>query len=160
MKNRRLEKIKKAIFVKPYIFYFLFSFFLFIGLNIFINKIYITGSILFNNLKLGIPFIALNVLVAFLIGVNISLMVMKFKELKMLKKKEGGLTFLAIFGAFLGGACPGCFVGLFPAFLGLFGISASLSILPLYGLELQMASAVILMISTYLLTNDVVCKVE
>ena len=86
--------------------------------------------------------------------------IIKFKEYKQLNKKGSGLTTLGIFAGFLGGACPGCFVGLFPAVLGLFGVSASLSVLPLYGLELQAISAVLLIISAYYLSKNPVCKTE
>ena len=67
---------------------------------------------------------------------------------------------LGIFAGVLGGACPGCFVGLFPAVLGLFGVTASLSVLPFYGLEIQAASIVLLIVAIFFLTKETVCKVD
>lgn len=78
---------------------------------------------------------------------------------KVNSKGGGGFTFVGVFGGVLGGACPGCFVGLFPAVLGLFGVTATLSILPLYGLEIQAASVGLLVFAVILLTRDTVCKI-
>ena len=160
MRNERFSKIKKVTLQKPYIYFFLFFLFLFILLNILINKVYVTREVLFDNLVYGIPFILFNIIIAGLVALNINLVIIKYREFKMLNKKGSGLTSLGIFIGFVGGACPGCFVGLFPAFVGLFGVSASLSILPFYGIELQILSAILLSISVYLLTNPVVCKVN
>ena len=160
MKSYRAKKIKEAVLTSPYFFYFVFIFILYIFLNIIINKLYITIETLFNNFKFAIPFVLFNILIAGLIAVNINLIIIKSKEFKLLNNKESSLTFLGVFGGFLGGACPGCFVGLFPAFLGLFGITASLSILPLYGLEIQIASALLLILSIYLLTKNPICRIE
>lgn len=160
MESYRAKKIKEVILTSPYFFYFVFIFILYIFLNIIINKLYITREVLFNNLKFGIPFILLNILIAGLIATNINLIIIKSKEFKLLNNNGKNLTFLGILGGFLGGACPGCFVGLFPAFLGLFGITASLSILPLYGFEIQIVSALLLILSIYLLTKNPVCEIE
>tara|TARA_Y100000310_G_scaffold163794_1_gene163585 strand:+ start:6018 stop:6494 length:477 start_codon:yes stop_codon:yes gene_type:complete len=156
----RFEKIKKVTLTKPYFFYFLISAGLFIVLNIYINKLNVTGPMfLFSNPKLGLPILFFIILIAGLIALNINLIIFKFKEIKSLNKKGSGLTFFGVFGGFLGGACPSCFVGLFPAVLGLFGISVSLSILPFYGLEIQAVSAVLLIISVSYLTKETVCKI-
>ncbi len=72
----------------------------------------------------------------------------------------GGVAAAGIFTGILGGACPGCFVGLFPAVIGLFGVSASLGVLPLYGLELQIVSALFLAGAIALLTRDATCKIK
>ena len=96
-------------------------------------------------------------LVAFLVAVNINLVIFKFRELGSIGIKAGGIGSAGVFGGILGGACPGCFVGLFPAFLGLFGISASLSVLPLLGLEIQIVSVILLVASMILLTRDNTC---
>jgi len=154
------SKIRRAILTKPYSLFFIFFFFFFIFLNLYINQVYVTKGVLFDNLRIGIPFVFFNLLVGSLIALNINLMIIKFKEYRSMNTKGSGLTILGVFGGFLGGACPGCFVGLFPAVLGLFGISASLSILPFYGLELQALSAGLLMISTYYLVRNPVCKVD
>ena len=154
------KKVRQAIFARPYSFYFILFFFLFIGLNIFINKVYVTGRILFTNLSIGIPFIIFNVLVASLVALNLNLIFIKYKDCKGLNKKGSGVVGLGVFAGLLGGACPGCFAGLFPVFLGLFGVSASLSILPFYGIEIQAVSAVLLMMGAYYISKDNVCDVK
>jgi|TARA_B100001971_G_C18201454_1_gene544858 hypothetical protein len=157
---KRLDKIKKVIVTKPYVFYFIFIFLFYIFLNVVINQIHITRGVLFDNLLYGTFFVIFNIFIAGLIAVNINLMVLRFKELKSINNGEKGLTSFGVFMGVLGGACPGCFVGLFPAFLGLFGVTASLSVLPLYGIEIQIVSALLLIGSAYLLTNDATCRVK
>ncbi len=157
--KQRFKKIKKVIFSRPYIFYFIFIFLAYIFINLIINKVTVPVISTYK-LKFIIPYLFLNILIAFLIAVNVNLIILKFREIKQLKTKDGGLTFMGVFGGLLGGACPGCFVGLFPAFLGLFGITASLSILPLYGIELQIGSVILLIVSLVLLTKNNICKIE
>jgi len=126
-----------------------------------VNKTYVTLPTLFTAYRISfvIPFIALSLITALLVGVNINLIILKFKEIKLLSG-IGGTASLGLFGGILGGACPGCLVGLFPAFIGLFGVSATLSNLPLFGLEVQIASAGFLILSMFLLTKDVTCKID
>ncbi|MBI2105826.1 hypothetical protein HYT56_03240 [Candidatus Woesearchaeota archaeon] len=158
--KKRLEKIKETNFRKPYVYYFLAIFFIYLLVNFFVNKIYVSTPLLFSyNLKIIIPFLFLTVLIAFLVAVNINLIIFKFKEVRGIKK-SGSVGFLGIFGGLLGGGCPSCFVGLFPAFLGLFGVTASLSSLPFFGLEILFGSAVLLLISIYFLTRDNICKIN
>lgn len=158
--NSRAKKIKQMIFTRPYIYSFVITFILYLTINFLVNDLSKTVLVLFNfNLNIVIPLLILNLLIASLIGININLIWLKFKEYRKINKEQG-LTFLGSFIGLLGGACPGCFVGLFPAFLGLFGVTASLSILPFYGLELQVISAVILIISIIFLTNEYVCKIQ
>jgi len=121
---------------------------------------YITAPLLFTyNLKIIIPFLFFSILVGLLVAMNLNLVILKFKELRQINK-ESGLTFLGIFGGLLGGACPSCFVGLFPAFIGLFGITASLSSLPFFGIEILIISAGFLLTSIFLFTRDNVCKIK
>ena len=156
----KLTKLKDAVLNKPYIYYFIIIIIVYTAINIIINKIYITAPLLFtNNLNIIIPYLLLSLVIAILVPLNINLIIIKFKELRQINKGSG-LTFFGVFGGVLGGACPSCFVGLFPAFLGLFGITASLSSLPFYGIEIQIASVIILTVSIYLLTGKNVCKVK
>ncbi len=158
--GRRLDKIKKAVSGR-YLFYFLISAGLFFVLNVFVNKLNVTlPPMLSGNPKLGFSILFFIMLVTSLIALNINLMIFKFKEVRGLSKKGSGLTMLGVFGGFLGGACPGCVIGFFPVFLGLFGISATLAMLPFYGMEIQAVSAGLLIISAFYLTKDNVCKVE
>jgi hypothetical protein len=101
------------------------------------------------------------ILVAGFVGLNINLLIMKFKDIKKISGKEGSITTLGIFLGIIGGACPGCIVGLFPAVLGFFGgAAAGLGILPFNGLELQAGSLILLIIGAKLLSKPNVCKID
>ena len=157
--NTRLERIKQATVQPPYLFSFIFIFLVFTGINVVANQLYVTTPVLFSyNLKIVIPYVFFAILVAGLIALNINLMILRYKERTV--NKEGGLTALGVFGGLMGGACPSCFVGVFPAVLGIFGFSISLSSLPLNGLEIQLVSALFLVIAVMFLTKDNVCKVK
>ena len=159
MSKNRKERIKTAIMKRPHVFYFIGIFLAYIALNLIINKFYETTNI-FKTFVLWfiIPFLFFNfLLIPFLVAFTINLSVLRFKEAGF--GSHTGATGFGIFGGILGGACPGCFVGLFPAFLGLFGVTASLSVLPLYGLELQILSAALLITAVIFLTRDIVCEV-
>ncbi len=163
----RIQKIKNVIVKKPFVFYFILIFLGYLGLNFLLNQSFITLPTLFKTYKFSfsISFAILTLITAILVAININLVIIKFKELKLLNdvkglKGSGGITSLGIFGGLLGGACPGCFVGLFPAFVGLFGITATLSNLPLFGLEIQILSSGLLILSTFLLTKDNTCKID
>ncbi|MAF36091.1 hypothetical protein CL622_03160 [archaeon] len=161
--TQRLNKIKQATITKPYVYLFFFVFFAYIGINTIINQIYVTIPTLFqNNLWIVIPFVAFSLITALLVALNVSLVVIKYKELKQITsiQKQGGIAGIGVFGGLLAGACPSCFVGLFPAFLGFFGVTASLSSLPLYGIEIQILSGVLLTVSAFLLTRPNVCKIK
>lgn len=155
------KKMRQAIFARPYFFYFLFFFFLYLFFNIWANKIYITYEVIFYNPAFGIPLFLLMILVAGFVGLNINLLIMKFKDIKKISGKEGSITTLGIFLGIIGGACPGCIVGLFPVVLGIFGSAAAgLDILPFNGLELQAASLILLIIGAKLLSKPSVCKID
>jgi len=161
----RKQKLKDALSKKPYIFVFISTFIIYILLNLWINQVLVTN--IFSSLATWflVPFFLLNFLIVpFLVGLTISLVVMKFKDASFVAKRKakGGGTF-ALIGTFfgvLGGACPGCFVGLFPAVLGIFGVTATLSVLPLFGLEIQIFSSILLIVAIMLLTRETVCKVD
>ena len=161
MNKRRFEIIKKATIKKPYIFYFILMFLIYIAINIFVNKLYISLSVLKGfALWFLISFLFFNfLLVPFLVALTINLSILRLKEAGLLFGKEGGAIGMGVFSGILGGACPGCFVGLFPAVLGIFGITATLSFLPFYGLEIQLLSVILLLVAANFLTKDIVCKV-
>jgi len=94
-------------------------------------------------------------------GINISLLVYKLKEFAA-DKKSSMMSGFGIFAAALANGCPGCFAGLFPLVLSIFGVSATLSILPFNGLELQGLSAVLLGASIFFLAGKTqnVCVIK
>ncbi len=158
-----MEKIKRAL-SGPYFFSFIFIAIGYLVINGLINKTITNNFAVLKTYSLSflIPYITLNILVAILTGITINLVVMKIKEWREFKKvnKAGGVAAVGVFTGLLGGACPGCFVGLFPTVAGLFGITASLGVLPLYGLELQIISVVLLGGAVILLTRNPVCKIK
>ena len=162
LKQRRLERIKNA-FKKPYIFSFIFIFLAYIGLNVYVNELHVYTDVLTSYAKwFVVPFLFFNfLLIPGLTALTINLAVLRFKEAGGFGKGAGGagMSSAGIFGGILGGACPGCFAGLFPAFLGLFGVTATLGNLPLFGLEIQIGAAILLTVAIFLLTQDVVCKI-
>ncbi|MEK6935004.1 MAG: hypothetical protein AABW46_03945 [Nanoarchaeota archaeon] len=155
-----MERIKEVSLNKPYIYYFVLIFIIYTVINILVNQVYVTAqTLLTSNLKIVVPYLFFTFLVAILVALNINLTIKRFKDLKQLDMGSG-LTFVGVFGGVLGGACPSCFVGLFPAFLGLFGITASLSSLPFFGIEILFGSIIFLIMAVVLLTGDNVCKVK
>ena len=161
IRERRLERMKKAVFEKPYVFYFIFIVLAYIGLNVWVNQLYVSFSTLTNLATwFFIPFVLFTFLIVpLLAALTINLSIIRFKEAGF-GKREGGTASVGVFVGVLGGACPGCLVGLFPAVLGLFGIAGtSFSVLPLHGLEIQFISSALLIFAVVLLTSDVVCKV-
>ncbi len=153
-----LDKIKKSIISKPYSYYFMIFFIGYLALNFFVNGISGTYMFLFSTLSGKLSLIA-TIFVGIFVAISLNLVIMKLKELRQLSG-AGSFTALGIFGGLLGGACPACFVGLFPAFLGIFGVTASLTDLPFKGLELQIGSMVLLVISIILLSKPTVCKIN
>jgi hypothetical protein len=164
----RVKRIKEALISKPYVFIFVFSFLFYVGLNVFLNRIYITlpGMIDFKTLWFVIPYITFNFLIVpFLVGLTVSLSVKRFKELKLMNGSKAGsgsfLGSLGVIGGIIGGACPACIAGFLPAILGVFGVAGfSLYVLPFKGLEVQLLSSALLIWAVLLLSKEPTCKVK
>ncbi|MBS3072977.1 hypothetical protein J4477_04045 [Candidatus Pacearchaeota archaeon] len=156
------EKIKQAILERPYVFYFIVTFLLYIAINVLINQAYITFNTFFSIYRPSfyIPYILLNLFVAFLVALNISLIIIKFREINSMSGAEG-FSILGVIGGLIGGACPGCIAGLLPSILGILGVAGfSLYNLPFHGLEIQILSIVLLIIGALLLSRDLTCKIS
>ena len=154
----RTKKLKDVFKKKFYILIFIFLIYNF--LNIYFNGVHVSLQELSSfSLWFLIPFALFTFLITpFLAGLTITLAIFKIKEAFTLKST--GIGMAGLFGGILGGACPGCLVGLFPAILGIFGIAGtSLSVLPLYGLEIQLLSIALLTWAILLLTKEPVCKI-
>lgn len=155
------NKLKEVIVKKR--FSFIAVFFLYLALTLFVNKTYITAQDIFISFPIwfGSIFVFTNfLLLPVLVSLTLNLAFEKIKDLKMISKKGSVFSIIGTFFSLLGGACPGCFVGLFPAFIGLFGASFTLSNLPFYGLEIQVFSVVILIISLHYLTRPTICLIK
>lgn len=156
----KIKKLANTIKTK-YIQFILFfaGYLLLISL---INKIHIIlPSILTSFTKLyAVSFILINLLIIpTLVSLTLIISIEKIRDLRSIKASKGSVPIIAIFGTLLGGACPGCFVGLFPAFVGLFGSTLTLNDLPFGGLEIQIVSGAVLIISLSYLTRETVCKI-
>ncbi|MDA3836214.1 MAG: hypothetical protein PF542_01190 [Nanoarchaeota archaeon] len=155
------KKLGDVIAKKPFAFFAVF--FGYIALNGVLNKTYITVPTIFSAFPVwfGGMFVFVNFLfVPLLVSLTVNLSFEKVGDLKVMNRKRGLVSFIGMFVGLLGGACPGCFVGLFPAVLGLFGAAVPLSVLPLYGFEIQLLSAGILIGSLHYLTRKTVCLVK
>lgn len=154
----RTKKLKDVFTKKFYILIIIFLIYNF--LNFYFNEVFISLPTLFD-LKLGfaIPFALFTFLITpFFVALTFTLAIFKIKEAFSLKGT--GIGVAGLFGGILGGACPGCLVGLFPAVLGIFGVTGvSLAILPLYGLEIQIFSIALLTWAIFLMTKPPVCEV-
>jgi hypothetical protein len=161
MEKERIRKIKKAIFSWPHNLIFILIVLAYLALTVYSNELYITFiNILGYRKSFLIPFLISQLFIALLVPLTINLSILKIKEVQKINSIITGTSssFLGTFFGVLGGACPGCFAGLLPTILGIFGISFSLIDLPLQGLEIQLVSIALLMFSTYLLTNPYNCR--
>jgi len=157
--SQRIENIRAASIEKPYFFSFFGIFLLYQALNIYLNKLYITFPELIASHLYASIFILLQLFIGSGIALSINLSIRRMHQLSQATEKKTMIS-SAIALSLLASGCPGCIAGLFPAFLGIFGISASLGILPLYGLELQLISIILLAISIWYLTKPIVCKIK
>jgi hypothetical protein len=156
----RKERIKATFTKKPYWRITLITFILYSLINILINQSYFTFDVLINyQPSFLIPFLFFNLLVAVLIAISVSLIVLRIKELQHFSKASS-MTAVGIFAGMITGACPGCFVGLLPAFLGIFGSTFNLAILPWHGIEIQIASSLLMVIAIAFLARDNTCKIK
>ena len=156
----RLEVIKSVLSIKGYVLLFIILILLYVAANVLINQFYVVLPVFFSyRLSLVIPYVTVSIAIGIVAALNITLVVYKFRQAAAIKK-ETGTTALGIFGGMLGGACPGCFVGLLPTLTGVFGVSLTLSVLPFLGFELTIPALVISLIALYIISNPLTCKVK
>ena len=162
--NERFERIKSVLKQKKYFRIFLFVAIIYLGIYYLIINYFLTSFSLFFTTYVksyAYPAFILNIIVAILMGVNISLLVYRFKEIAA-DKKSSTMSGVGIFAAALANGCPGCFAGLFPFVLSIFGVSETLSILPFNGIELQALSVALLGTSIFFLSGKtkLVCEIK
>ena len=153
--SERFSTIKSVLKQKKYFLIFLITTLIYLGIYYLIINYFLTSFSLFFTTYVksyAYPAFILNIIVAILMGVNSSLLIYRMKEFAT-DKKSSMMSGVGIFAAALANGCPGCFAGLFPVILSIFGISATLSILPFNGLELQGLSAVLLGASIFFLAG-------
>ncbi|MDD9952847.1 MAG: hypothetical protein OXR66_00760 [Candidatus Woesearchaeota archaeon] len=103
-----------------------------------------------------LPFTILTLCISAAIGVTLVLFIEKLRELKA---QHASLSAAGIGFGVLAAGCPGCLFGIFPLFLGFFGITGTLAVLPLNGLEFQFLALLFLGVSIYMLAEKSVCQV-
>ena len=156
--KERGSNIKYVLSLPTYSFLFFFFFFGYISIQIYVNDLFMTLPSLIERGVYFIFFIAFHILSGALIALSLILAIVRIQELREMSIHSGTSVF-ALTISLLAGGCPGCLAGLFPAMMSIFGITASLSILPFYGFELQVISIILSLVSVYFLSGDLVCRV-
>ena len=152
----------KEIFRKPYVYFVILIFGLYLLINILISGFYNTIPLIIvyaktvNWLELGIS-ILLTFTIGILVAINAVYVYAKYKERK---KCAGSATLggIGTVGGLVTGVCPLCVTGLFPLLLGIFGVSFSFASLPLKGIEVQILVIVILIGSLWMLNKKPITK--
>src|SRR3989344_503014 len=140
----------KILLKKPYIYFVILIFLIYISLNIILSGFYNTIPLILvyaktlNWFKLGIS-LFLTLTIGVLIAFNSVLIYVKYKERKKCKR-ELSLSSAGAIGGLVTGVCPLCVTGLIPLILGLVGISFSLASLPFQGVEVHVLVVIILLV--------------
>lgn len=140
----------KRVFRKPYVYWTIGIFVLYLILNVLISGFYNTLPLILiyfktvNWLKLGISLI-LTLVIGFLVSINAVLIYIKYRERK--RCKGVGVASAGTIGGLVVGVCPLCITGIVPLVLGLIGVSFSFASLPFGGIEIQILIALILFLS-------------
>ena len=141
----------KILLKKPYVYFVILIFLVYLSLDIILNGFYNTISLILvyaetvNWFKLGIS-LFLTLAIGYLIAFNSVLIYVKYKERKKCKK-EFTLSSVGAIGGLVVGVCPLCVTGLIPLILSLAGVSFSLASLPFQGIEVQVLVVIILLVS-------------
>ena len=156
----RWDVIKTVLSSKPYLVLFTVFLAAYFAINIVVNQFYeIVPFFLTYRLSFVIPYITLTILIGLGIALNLTIISYKLKQV-MGFQKEVGMTAFGAIGGMLGGACPGCFVGLLPSLAGVFGITATLSSLPFLGFELQIPTFLVVSGTLYFVANPLTCATK
>ncbi len=147
----------KEVFKKPYIYWLMGIFIVYLVITIYISEFYITAKHIPHYIQTIewsklIASILLALIIASLVSINSVYAYIKHKRRNV--KKEEGLICVATIGGFATGVCPACVTGLFPIIFSYFGLSFSFLSLPFQGLEIQVLIIVILVASLYFLQKD------
>jgi hypothetical protein len=147
--NDRVAHIREILGARPYSLMLLpLSLLYAIGILVFLYSIYGSPAAYIHSSYWyhSIPFIAFGVVNSILFGVSLTLSLAKIKEIRL---QTAGLGLTSILFGSLAIGCPGCFFGLFPVVLSFFGITGTLALLPLHGVEFQLLTLAVLLVSIY-----------
>lgn len=142
---------------KPYIYFVVVIFLIYIILDIILSGFYNTiPLILFyaktvDWVKLSIS-LFLTMGIGILIASNFVLIYAKYQERKQCRQ-AGTVATVGALGGLVVGVCPLCITGIFPIIWGALGISFSFLSLPFQGVEIQILIVITLIISLFMLRN-------
>ena len=140
---------------RPYLYWLIGIFVVYLGLTVYISEFYITAQYIFiyahqldwGKLLLGM---FLTITIAALVALNMVYGYIRYKERKDVKK-TGVIACVGTIGGLATGVCSACVVSVFPLVLGLFGVTFSWASLPFQGLEIQALLIVMLGAGLYFL---------
>ncbi|MBX4196912.1 hypothetical protein KW805_04975 [Candidatus Pacearchaeota archaeon] len=147
----------KILFRKPYLFSTILIFFAYLILVVLFSGFYNTIPLIIANAqsvfwsKLIVSLI-LSLIIGLLVSSNAVLLYIKYKQRRQCKE-AGTVATIGTLGGLAAGVCPLCVTGLLPLILGLLGVSFSFASLPFHGIEVQVGSIVILVISLWMLNR-------
>ena len=158
----RIQKLKALLKQKSYFRIFLLSFILYLLLSTYLIYYFFNGFYSFFNYYIRYyPWlnVLFTLILAFLFGINLALIIFRFREVKSYNNESGTGIFTSIISLFSAG-CPVCSFSIISFLIPAIGTTFSLAILPFKGLEIQLLGIVILLISIFILTKENVCKIN
>src|SRR3989344_6649042 len=162
LNNMRFEKIKNVLKQKSYFKIFLITFIFYLLLSTYLIYYFFNGFYLFFNYSIKYyPYlnILFTIILSFLFGINLSLILFRFKEIKKYNNESGTGIFTSVLSLFSAG-CPVCSFTILSFLIPGLSATFSLAILPFNGLEIQLFGIFLLLISIFILTKENVCKVN
>src|SRR3989344_2486293 len=158
----RLQKIKSILKQKSYFRLSLISSLLYLIFSTYLIYYFFNGFYLFFNYSIRY-YPSLNILftiiLSFLFGINLSLIIFRFKEIKKYNNESGTGIFTSVLSLFSAG-CPVCSFTILSFLIPGLSATFSLAILPFKGLEIQLLGIALLLIGIFILTKENVCKVN
>ena len=156
----RLNKIKNILKQKTFFRIFFITFIAYLVLSVFlINYFFLGFYLFFKQASYAIFNILATLALGFLLGINVVLIIYRFKEIKKYNNESGTGIFSSVLSLF-GAGCPVCSFTILSLIIPGLSAGFSLAILPLKGLEIQIIGILILLLSIYILTKENVCKIK
>lgn len=158
----RMKKIKLLLKQKTYFRIFLMTFVFYLLLSTYLIYYFFNGFYLFFNYSLKYyPWlnILFTLILAFLFGINLALIIFRFKEVHNYNNESGTGIFTSILSLFSAG-CPVCSFTILSFLIPGISVTFTLAILPFKGLEIQLLGILLLLISIFVLTKENVCKLK
>lgn len=158
----RLQKIKSLLKQKSYFKIFLITFIFYLLLSTYLIYYFFNGFYSFFNYQIRYyPYlnILFTLILALLFGINLALIMFRFKEIKKYNNESGTGIFASILSLFSAG-CPVCSFTILSFLIPGLSVTFSLAILPFKGLEIQLLGIIVLLISIFVLTKENICKIN